>query len=205
MSSASLVRKWDCVMLIVANRSGSDVAPRGIQTTRRHSMQRSLIPRWSKSFRKGPADQARVHRRHSCRTWCTSPFVLLDIGVVFFLVAPPTHFLFFPSPTSRRGCRSHQLERRSKLDRLVQCPVQGAPHGVNAVRAFDCFPCDLRRQQAHRHVNAADNKHTLLSLHLSGYFSGQFSVARVDLARFQRTSEGAHHSTRGCRNDIVNG
>jgi len=31
------------------------------------------------------------------------------------------------------------IKRGSELDRLVQRPVQGAVHGVDAVRAFDCF------------------------------------------------------------------
>src|SRR5258708_14951279 len=54
-------------------------------------------------------------------------------------------------------------------------------------------------------MDKADDQHTILSLHLSGYFGGQFSVAGVDLARFQRTSESAHHSTSGSRNNIING
>jgi hypothetical protein len=52
-------------------------------------------------------------------------------------------------------------------------------------------------------VNAADDQDTLFGLHLSGYFGGQPSVAGIDLARFQRTSKSAHHSTSGRRNDIV--
>jgi hypothetical protein len=54
-------------------------------------------------------------------------------------------------------------------------------------------------------VNAADDKYTFLRLNLSGYLGGQFPVVGIDLARFQRTSKGAHHSTSGRRNDVVNG
>ncbi len=44
-------------------------------------------------------------------------------------------------------------------------------------------------------MNPADHQHALLRFHLSSHIRGQFAVARVDLARFQRTSESAHHST----------
>jgi len=67
------------------------------------------------------------------------------------------------------------------LDRLVQRPVQGATHGVNAVGALDCFPCRFRRHQAHRDVNAANDTHALLCFHLSGYIRDQLSVAGIDL------------------------
>ncbi len=71
----------------------------------------------------------------------------------------------------------------------MQRPIQGAVHGVDAVRAFDCFPYRFRRHQAHRHVNAANDKHTILCFHLSGYVCGQFSVAGIDMTRLQRASK----------------
>jgi hypothetical protein len=49
----------------------------------------------------------------------------------------------------------------------------------------------------HGHMDAANDKHTFLCFHLSGYIRGQLSVAGIDLARFQRTSKGAQHSTSG--------
>jgi hypothetical protein len=55
----------------------------------------------------------------------------------------------------------------------------------------------------HAHLNAANDKHTVFGFHLSGYIRGQFAVAGIDLARFQRASKSAHHSTSGGRNDIV--
>jgi len=87
----------------------------------------------------------------------------------------------------------------------VQRPVQRAAHGVNAVRALDRFSCRFRRLQLHSHVNAANDEYTLLCFHLSGDIRGQFPIAGIDLARFQRASKSAHHSTGGCRNHIVNG
>src|SRR5882762_2258794 len=121
MSSASLVRNCDCVMLIVANRSGSDVAPRGIQTTRSHSIPRSLIPGWSKSFRKGLADQAHSHRRH-CRVQpVADPFVLFHIGS-FFVVARPTCFLFFASRL--QGAVAGVTNSKDEFSWIVLCNVR---------------------------------------------------------------------------------
>jgi len=106
---------------------------------------------------------------------------------------------------SRVGRRSPQLKRRGELDRFVQRPVQRAAHGVKAVRPLDCLPRRFRRFQSHGHVNAANDEYAILSFHLPGYIRGQFSVAGIDLARFQRASKSAHHSTGGRRNHIVNG
>ena len=91
------------------------------------------------------------------------------------------------------------------MDGLVQRTVQGAAHGVNAVRPLDCLPRRFRRFQPHSHVNAANDEYALLCFDLSGYIRGQLSVAGIDLTRFQRASKSAHHSTGGRRNDIVNG
>ena len=113
-----------------------------------------------------------------------------------------THSFCWRTP-SRDGCGRSQLERRSKLDRLVQRPVERAAHCVNAVRPLDGAPALFRRDQAHRHMDAADYKYTFLSFHLSGDFGGQLSVAGIDLARFQRTSKCAHHSTSGRGDDVV--
>jgi hypothetical protein len=107
--------------------------------------------------------------------------------------------------TSRRRWRSDQFERRTELDGLVKRPVEWAAHGVNAVRPLDGSPRFFRRHQAHRHVDATDDKYTFFGLYFAGYLGGQFAVAGIDLARFQRTSESPHHSTRGRRNDVVDG
>jgi hypothetical protein len=85
----------------------------------------------------------------------------------------------------------------------MQRPVKWAPHGVNTVRPLDGAPALFGGDQAHRHVDAADDQNTFFRLYLSDYFGGQLSVAGINLARFQRTSEGAHHSTSGRGNDIV--
>jgi len=106
---------------------------------------------------------------------------------------------------SRVGRRSPQLARRCELNSFVQRPVQWAAHSVNAVRTLDRFSCRFRRLQLHSHVNAPNDEHALLRFHLSRYVRGQFRIAGIDLARFQRASKSTHHSTGGRRNDIVNG
>jgi len=126
--------------------------------------------------------------------FCFSMLFARDLGIV------SVAFLI-----SRVGRRSPQLKRRCELNRFVQRPVQRATHGVNPVCTFDCGPCRFRRFEAHRHVNAANDEYTLLRFHLPGHLRDQFSVACIDLARFQRTSKSAHHSTGGRRNHIVNG
>jgi hypothetical protein len=67
---------------------------------------------------------------------------------------------------------------------------------------------ELRRfgsDEAHGHVNTPDDEHAVLGFHFSGHVSREFAVAGIDLARFQRTSEGAKHSTSGGADDIVDG
>ena len=56
----------------------------------------------------------------------------------------------------------------------------------------------------HGQVDAPDDQHAILALHLTGDLSRQFPVAGIDVARFQRTSEGPEHSTHGRRDDVVN-
>ena len=78
-------------------------------------------------------------------------------------------------------------------------------HGVNAVSTLDSFPRRFGRYQAHGNVYAANDEYALLCFHLACYISSEFSIASIDSTRFQRASKSAHHSTRGRRNDIVNG
>jgi hypothetical protein len=60
----------------------------------------------------------------------------------------------------------------------------------------------FRRHQPHGHVDAAYYEHAFLRFHLAGYFPHELPVARIDVTRFQRASEGAEHST-GSRSDHV--
>jgi hypothetical protein len=54
-------------------------------------------------------------------------------------------------------------------------------------------------------VDSADHQHILLRFDFTGNIGRQFSIAGIDLARLQRTSECTHHSTSGGANDVVNG
>src|SRR4029077_15980952 len=49
----------------------------------------------------------------------------------------------------------------------------------------------------------ADHQHVVLCLDFAGYVRFQLSITGIDLARFQRTSEGAHHSTSSGGDDVV--
>ena len=59
--------------------------------------------------------------------------------------------------------------------------------------------------EAHGDVDAADHQDSFLGFNLPGYVSRQSSVAGINLARFQRASKCAQHSTGGDRNDVVQG
>jgi hypothetical protein len=87
----------------------------------------------------------------------------------------------------------------------MKSSVEWTAHGVNAVYPFDCSFNVFQRYQAHRHVDSPDDQHILLRFDLSGNIGGQLSITSIDLARFQRTSKGTHHSTSGCGDDVVNG
>src|SRR5262245_41775948 len=53
-------------------------------------------------------------------------------------------------------------------------------------------------------MNPADHKNTIFRLDFAACFCDKFASARVDFTRLQRASEGSQHSTRRCRNDVVN-
>jgi hypothetical protein len=76
-------------------------------------------------------------------------------------------------------------------------------HRVDLVDALDDGPRFFGRDQAHLHMDAPDYQHTVLSLNLTSNLSCQKPVAGIDVARFQRTSEGTKHSTRSRRDDII--
>ena len=59
------------------------------------------------------------------------------------------------------------------------------------------------RSEAHGDVDAADHQDSFLGFHLSGYLGRQAPVAGVNLARFQRASKRAHHSTGGCGDNVI--
>jgi hypothetical protein len=87
----------------------------------------------------------------------------------------------------------------------VQRAIQRAVHRIDEVDALDgvagCFRCN----KLHIDVNAADDHHVVFRFHFAGYVRDEFSITGINLARFQRTSEGAHHSTSGGGDNVING
>ena len=59
--------------------------------------------------------------------------------------------------------------------------------------------------KAHPQMDAANNQDALFCFDLARHIGSKLSVAGIDLARFQRSPKGTHHSTGGCRNHIVDG
>src|SRR5690349_758213 len=104
-----------------------------------------------------------------------------------------------------RSSESGELERRTELYGLVQSAIERAVHGVNAVRTLDGLPGAFGRHQPHRNMDAPDDQHAIFGFHFAGHFSRQFPIAGINLARFQRTSKSAHHSTSRGGNNVING
>ena len=52
-------------------------------------------------------------------------------------------------------------------------------------------------------MDAPDDENSFLCFHFAGYFSYELPVARINFTRFQRAPEGAHHSTGGCGDYVV--
>src|SRR5260370_41650528 len=94
MSSVSLVRNCDCVMLIVANRSGCDVVPRGPDYPKCLNPE-DYDSQAVKKFQEGTRRQrSRSPRTQTCLAGVHISLVLLHIGVVFSW-APTNSFSVF--------------------------------------------------------------------------------------------------------------
>ena len=97
----------------------------------------------------------------------------------------------------------YQLIGRRKLDTPMQRTVERAAHRVNAVGALDCLLDLFRCHQTHCHVDPADDEDSLLSFYLASHLRRESSVTGINLARFQRTSEGTQHSASSRGNDVI--
>jgi hypothetical protein len=87
----------------------------------------------------------------------------------------------------------------------VQRAIERALHCVDSVNAFDGGALFFRRNETHRDVDTSDDQHSFLQFDFPSHLCGEFIVARIDLTRFQRASEGAHHSTGGSGNHVIDG
>ena len=91
------------------------------------------------------------------------------------------------------------------MDGFVKGAKEGAVHRVHFVHALDSISHVVWRGEAHGDVDAADHQDSFLGFHLPCHVGRQAPVAGIDLARFQRASKRANHSTGGGRNNIVQG
>ena len=80
---------------------------------------------------------------------------------------------------------------------MAWCRVRysGQRIGKHAVDSVDGCPHHVRCFQQHRDMNPANHEDAILGFHFAGHIRGQAPAARVDLARLQRASKGAEHST----------
>jgi hypothetical protein len=105
--------------------------------------------------------------------------------------------------TLSRSCRVLELHGGGEFNSLVQSPIERALHSIDTVRPLNRFPDIFRSHKVHSHMDATDDKYTVLGFHFSGYICRQAPIAGIDLARFQRTPKGTEHSTSGCRDDVI--
>jgi hypothetical protein len=84
----------------------------------------------------------------------------------------------------------------------MQCAIQRTAHSVETVHALHGFKGLFWRHQPHSQVDATYYEHAFFCFHLASHFSHELPVARINVTRIQRASEGAQHST-GSRGDHV--
>ena len=89
------------------------------------------------------------------------------------------------------------------FDRFVQRPIDGAVLGMNPMHTLNSLPSVSRCNKMIGDVNSPNHQDVVLGLDLSSNFRRQSFVAGVDLARFQRTPEGADQSAAGGRHHVI--
>ena len=89
------------------------------------------------------------------------------------------------------------------MDAFVQGAKERATHSVHLVHAVDLTSQVCWRSEAHGDVDTADHQDSFLGFHFPGYLGRQAPVAGVNLARFQRASKRAQHSTGGCGDNVI--
>jgi hypothetical protein len=112
----------------------------------------------------------------------------------------------------RGGCRESlgllrrkKLERRRELNRIAKRAIERAAHGVDSVDAVNRLPTLFRSDEVHQDVYPANDENAFFRFYLTCYVGDEFAVACVNLARFQRTSEGSHHSAGSGGDHIIDG
>ena len=74
---------------------------------------------------------------------------------------------------------------------------------MHRMDAFDHRAVFFRRCQCVDDMDAFDNQHIVFQLHFSGRNRGQFLLACIDFARFQRATKGAGQSAAGSRDNVI--
>ena len=69
--------------------------------------------------------------------------------------------------------------------------------------ALDAAAALFSSNQLHGHVDAADDENSFPYLHLARDILDKITIARINVTRFQRASEGAEHSANGCGDHVV--
>ena len=87
----------------------------------------------------------------------------------------------------------------------MQGAIERAVHCVDSVDAFDSGALVFRSCETHRDVYASDYEDIVFQFDFASYLGCEFVVACIDLTRFQRASESAHHSAGGSGDDVVDG
>jgi len=87
---------------------------------------------------------------------------------------------------------------------MVQGAVERAAHCVDSVYSLHGCAGLFSCHQLHVHADAADHQNAFFRFHLACYVRNQLSVTRIDVARFQRTSKCAEHSTGGGGDNVIN-
>ena len=81
--------------------------------------------------------------------------------------------------------------------------VERTPHRVEAVHTLDRLADLFRRGEPQGDANTTDDEHAVLGFDLARDLGGQATAVGIDVARLQRASKGADHSTGCCGDHVV--
>jgi hypothetical protein len=85
----------------------------------------------------------------------------------------------------------------------MEATKNGAFVRKNTVDPFHDFPDTFRRSKLECDVNSPDHEHPIFIFDLAADIGREPAIARVNLARFQRATEGSKHSATRSGNDVI--
>jgi hypothetical protein len=97
----------------------------------------------------------------------------------------------------------NQFIGRGNFDRRPQRSCNRTAVCVQAMNALNDFALGFRRPQLVMGVDAPDDQNTPFQFNLASNLRNQVAVARINLARFQRTAESPGQSPSRRGNNIV--